>query len=131
MGLGEHGHILPLLSIVTELLYELLHLWIIDMLKGFLDGEWHACVVYILGCEAEVYKLLERLEIAMCHLAFCIEGVELLLNEVFDSLHIMVCHLLDVLDTLCVGYGECLVDGAQHREEGMVERCELWEGELT
>ena len=52
-------------------------------------------------------------------------GVELLLDEVFHGLDVVVCHLLYVLHAACVGLGKVCVDGAQAAEEAMVERGQL------
>ena len=59
------------------------------------------------------------------------DAVELLLYEVFHSLHVVVSYFLDVLHALCFLFAEVAVDVAQLVEELMVERSELRQWQLT
>ena len=57
--------------------------------------------------------------------------VKLLLDEIFHRLDIVVCHLLDVLNTLCAFLVEVGIDAAELWEESMVKGGELRERQLT
>ena len=105
VGLGEHRHVFPLLGIYLQLVYQLLHQRTIYIVERLLYRQWHRSVVDVLRGESEVYELLELLQAT--------DLVELLLYEVFHSLHIVVGHLLDVLHALCSCLVEAKVDVAQ------------------
>jgi hypothetical protein len=111
MGLGKHGDILPLLGIVVELFDEFLQEGNIDIGECLLDGKGHGGVVDILGCEAEVDELLEGY--GGITAAYWAEGIDALLDEILDGLHVVIGHLLDVLHTLSVLYGKVAVDIAE------------------
>jgi len=48
VGLGEHGHIAPLVGILLQLGDEFFQLRTEHLFKSLLDGEWHAGVVDVL-----------------------------------------------------------------------------------
>ena len=48
MSLSQHGHVLPLLSIVVQLLNELLNHRIVHLLQRLLDAQGHTGIVDIL-----------------------------------------------------------------------------------
>ena len=57
--------------------------------------------------------------------------IEFFLDEVLDSLHIMVGHLLDVLHTLCFCGSEVAIDIAELVEQFMVEIFQLRQRQFT
>ena len=120
VGLGQHGHVFPLIGILLQLVDELFHLRIVHLFKRFLNGKGHAGVVDILRGEAEMDKLLVSLEPANL--------VELLLNEILHGLDVVVGNLLNILHVLCRLLVEGAVDVAQTIEKGMIERGELGQG---
>ena len=105
MRLGQHGHILPLLSIGTQLPDEFLYLGVIHLLQGILDAERYTGIIDILRRKSEMDELLVGIQTA--------DGIKLLLDEILHSLDVMVRHCLDVLDTLCILYREITVDVAE------------------
>ena len=56
------------------------------------------------------------------------EHVNLLLDEVFHGLHVVVGHRIDVLHALCILLGKPAVDVAQRFKQAVVEAFQLWQG---
>ena len=102
MGLGEHGDILPLLSIVVELLDKFLHKGIIYLLQSLFDRKGHAGVINVLGCQTKVNKLLV--------LFITTHRVETLLDKVLHSLHVVVGNLLNVFHPLGISRCELAIN---------------------
>ena len=102
MGLGQHRNVLPLLGIIVQLLNQLLHHRIVNLLQSLLDRKGNAGVVNVLRCEAEVDELLVALETA--------HGVELLLDKVLYGFYVVVSNRLNVFHTLCISGCEITVD---------------------
>ena len=94
MSLCQHGDVLPLVSIFLQLCNQFLHLWIIHLIEGILDGERHGRIVDVLAGQAKMNEFLVILEVANL--------VQFFLDEVLHSLHVVIGHLLDVLHTLCI-----------------------------
>ena len=101
---GEHRDVLPLLSIVGKQIYELLHGREIDLVDTFLDRHRNAGIVDILAGEAEMDEFLVLVES---------ETVELVLDEIFNGLDIVIGYLLDILDLLCLGWSEVLINSTE------------------
>ena len=123
VGLGEHRHVFPLLSIGLQLLCQFLNLRDVDLVEGILDGERHGCVVNILRCESEVNELLVFLEIS--------EFVELFLDIIFHGLHVVVGYLLDILDARCALLVKLAVYVAEAVEMFVIEVCQLWQRQFA
>ena len=123
VGLGQHGHIFPLIGVLAQLGYELLDERIVHVGQGVLYRQRHAGVVDVLRGEPEVDELLVGVEPANL--------VELLLDEVFHCLNIVVCHLLYFLDAARIGLREVGIDGAQAAEKAVVESGQLGQRQLA
>ena len=105
VSLRQHGNILPLVGILTQLCDKLLDEGVIDLLQSLLDAQGHAGVVDILAGQAEVDEFLVVFQSA--------DAVELFLDEVLDSLHIVVCNSLYILHALGILFREVAVYVAQ------------------
>mmetsp|Transcript_136912 Transcript_136912/g.193652 ORF Transcript_136912/g.193652 Transcript_136912/m.193652 type:complete len:207 (+) Transcript_136912:913-1533(+) len=103
MGLGQHRHV-PVWELPSDRLHQGLHGRNVAPVNGI--PEQHRCrrVVDILARQCEVHPLLVLLEA---------QFVEALLDEVLHSLHVVVGHLLCVLDLLGILDGELRRDGPQ------------------
>ena len=107
-----------------ELLYQLLYQRVVDLFERLLDGEGHAGVVDILRGETEVYELFGLS-------GKTAERTDFLLNEILDSLDVVVGHLLDVLHTLGVLDRELTIDVTQGFKQAVVEILKLGKRELA
>ena len=123
MRLGQHGHVLPFVSIGFQLTDELFHCRHIHLVERFLHGERYARVVDILRSEAEVDKFLVRLQST--------DLVELLFDEILHRLHVVVRGFLNVLHALGIGLGKVFVNTAQTRKQIAAEVFQLWQRQLT
>ena len=83
---------------------------------------WHGGVVDILRGESEVDKFLVLLQS---------ELVELLFQEIFHSLHVVICHALNVFDALCVVNAEVAVNVAKFFLRFRSHAFELWQRNLA
>ena len=92
VSLSEHRYVLPLLGILLQLSYELLHLRVEHLIEGILHSERHRRVVDVLAGESEVDKLLICVKSA--------DAVQFFLYEIFHCLDVMVGDLLYVLHSL-------------------------------
>ena len=92
MSLGKHWYILPLIGIGLQLSYQLLYLWIENILKCFLHRKRHTGIVDVLRGQTEMDKLLVSIQSANL--------IKLFLDKILYSLDIVVGNLLDILDTL-------------------------------
>ena len=117
MCLGEHRYHFPFFSVIMELFYQFLNQRIIDFLQCLLYGEGNRGVIDILGSQAKVDELLVLVKTSNL--------VEFFLDEVLDSLDVVVGHLLDVLHTLSLGRGEVAIDVAKPLKQAMVEIFQL------
>ena len=100
VGLGQHGHIFPLFSILQQLLQQLFYQRIVNLLQCLFNREGHAGVIDVLRGKTEVDKLFISLQTSYL--------VKFFFDKIFYGLHIVVCHLFDVFHTLCA----CLVKGS-------------------
>ena len=127
VGLCQHGHILPLLSIVIELLDEFLNHWIVHLLQSFLDAQRNAGVVDILWSQSKVDELLglyrETAESTVG--AVFASGIYLLLDEILHSFYVVVGHFFDILHALGILLSEVTIDVAQGLKEVAVYCCQL------
>ena len=123
MCLGQHGHVLPLLRIVVELLDEFLDHRAVDLFQGLLDREGYAGVVDVLRGQSEMDELLVLVEAS--------KPVEFLLDEIFHGLHVVVGGLLDFLDACGVCFREVAVDVAERVEAAVVEVLQLRQRQLA
>ena len=123
VGFGQHGHIGPLLSILFQLVDEFLKQWEIHLRKSLSDTHGHTGIVDILRSETKMDKLLESIQSTY--------GIELLLEEILHSFHVMIGHLLYGFHSGSIGLTEVLIDSTQTREQLLRKRCQLGEGQLA
>ena len=57
--------------------------------------------------------------------------IKLFFQEILHSLHIMVRHALNILDALCVGFGEVTVNVSQGFENALIHPFQLRQRQLT
>ena len=105
VSLGKHRNLFPLLCKRFKLSDKFLEQRIIDLLQSLFYAQGNAGVVDILTCEAEMDELLVLFKAA--------DFVELLLDEVLHSLHVVVRHHFDVLNTLGILLREVAIDVAK------------------
>ena len=123
MGACEHWHIAPSLSIVVQLLNELFKQGDICLIECLFNGQRHRGVVDVLGSKAEVDEILEGVYIGFTRRAQ--DVVETLLDEILDSLNIMIRDSLNILNTAGIVLREIQVDVAQLGKEVMGESGQL------
>ena len=121
--LGEHGHVFPVVGILTEQADERFDLGDIDFFERLLDGERHAGVVDILRSEPKMDKLFIGIQ--------SLKAVELFLDEIFHGLHIMIGGPLDLLDARGRSLVKVPIDVAELIEAGMIEGCQLGQWKLA
>ena len=122
VGLGQHRDVFPLVGIAAQAVYHLLHFGAVDVGKGLAQRQGHRRVVDVLRRQSEVNELL------VCRQA---QAVELLLQEVFDGLDVVVGHRFDVFDALRLGAVEVGVYLAQALEAAVVDALELGQRQLA
>ena len=122
MSAGKHRNVLPLFGIACKDIDHFLESRNIDLIDGLLDRHRHRSVIDVLAGKTEVDELLVLLKT---------KTVELLLEEIFYSLHIVVGHLLDVLDTLGFGWGKIAIDIAKTVENTAIDTGQLWQRKFT
>ena len=116
VGMGQHRNFLPLLGIVFQNLLYLQKLREIHILHSFFQAQRNGRIVDVLAGQPEVNKLLELLYFQL---------LEFLLDEVLDSLNIVVCNLFDILNLLRLLYSKILVNLSQRRELAFREALQL------
>ena len=123
VGLGEHGHVAPLVGILLQLVNDFFYLGAEDLVERVLHREGHAGIVDILRGKTKVDKLLVGIQTAYL--------VKLFLDEILDGLDVMVGYHLDILHALGVGLRERQVYLAQAGKQCMVKRRQLGQGQLA
>ena len=117
MGLGEHGDIAPLFGIGLQLSHQFFDGRAYHLVKGVFYRERNGGVVDILRGKTEMDELLVLVEMA--------NTVELLLDEIFHCLHVVIGHLLYLLHPTGVVEREIAVNLTECGEERLVEVLEL------
>ena len=122
VGAGQHGHVLPFLGEGVDFVAQLLKGGHVDVLQRVEHRHRHRGVVDVLRGEAKVYEFLEPVEA---------HGVELLFQEIFHGLDVVIGRGLDFLDARGVGQGKVMIDVAElfQRRGGHV--LELRQGNLA
>ena len=123
MSLGKHWYILPLIGIGLQLSYQLLYLWIENILKCFLHRKRHTGIVDVLRGQTEMDKLLVSIQSANL--------IKLFLDKILYSLDIVVGNLLDILDTLRIILIKVLIYLTQTSKQSRIERSKLRQRQLT
>ena len=117
--LGQHGNIFPLLGIMVNQRQHLVEHRHVAVVQRLFDQQGHRGVVDILRREPEVNKLL---------VGFEVQRVEFLLDEILDSLHVVVGNRLNRLHPSGIGLGKVLIDSPQLGEEVVVYPRKLRQG---
>ena len=123
VGLGQHGHILPLLSIVVQLLYQFFHHRIVHLLQCLLDRKRYAGIVDVLWCQAKVDELLVFLKVANL--------IQLFLDKILYGLHVVVGRFLYLLHTGSILLCEVTIDISKRFKQVMVKILQLRQREFT
>ena len=100
--LGQHRDIFPSLSILGQLIDQLLQQRHIHFMERLFDREGHTGVVNILRGKTKVDKLLVVFEATYL--------VQFLLDEILNSFYIVIGYLLDILHALCIILGKITID---------------------
>ena len=92
-------------------------------MQGLLEHHGDRGIVDILRGQTKMDKLLVGIHPA--------DGINLLLNEIFDSLDIVVRHGFYLLHACGIRFAELLVDGAQGSKTALVKVGQLREGNFA
>ena len=123
VGLCQHGHILPFLSIVVKLFDELFQQRYIHLFESFLDRKRHTGIVDILRGQAKMYELLVLLKAT--------HSIKTFLDEILYGLHVVIGHSLNILDALRIGWRKLAVDVTHGFKTVMVEILKLGKGQFA
>ena len=107
MSLGKHRNLCPLFCHTldkAEYLFEKRHEALVN---SFLERKWNRGVVDVLRSKTEMHELTPFEDVHF---------LETVLDEVLDSLYIVVCNLLDLLYLGCVFWSHISIDVPQSLE---------------
>ena len=122
VSVSQHRNLLPLLSKSINLVYNIVQRRQVDIGQSLLQQEWSGCVVDILRCKTEVYELAVVVQAQL---------LQLLLQEVLDSLHIVVCYALNLLHMQSILHSKLGVELTQLLESRLGNTCQLWQRQLA
>ena len=95
----------------------------VALLHSLLEHEREGSVVDVLRSETKVYELLVGIQTA--------DGIKLFLDEIFDSLHVVVCDALYLLDAVAIGLGEVLIQSSERSKMLVGESGQLRQRQLA
>ena len=124
MGLGQHGHVTPLFSIVVKLFNQLLNEGIINVGKCFLDTKGYGSIVNILRGKSEMDELLGLSGESA-------QRIATLLDEILNSFNIMVSDTLNSLHTKCILCRKVTIDVSEGFKETMIKTFKLGKRQFT
>ena len=124
MSLGQHGHVTPLFGIVVKLFDQLLDEGIINVGKCFLDTKGYGSIVNILRGKSEMDELFGLSGEAT-------QRITTLLDEILNSLHIMVSDTLNGLHTKSILCRKVTIDVAERFKETLIKTFKLGKRQFT
>ena len=115
--LGKHRNVRPLFRISTELRYQFLYLRVIHLLQCLFDRQRNRSIIDILWSQSEVDKLF-----IVVHSA---QLIKFFFQKIFNSLHVMVSHAFNILNTAGIGFWKIAVNVSQCFEHTLIHPFQL------